>query len=190
LPFRIPFPSSKKEVQYRYKYLTHNLRPKAGYQVITTTSPRNFDLLTSLSASIHVYDYHSPTIVTDLLSSGPYTAVFSGTDTVRDQEVIGQILAAQGGGEFLATMGLRPGAKLPEGVKALFAQYLDDYLKKENREFMRWMFGEFLEEGFRDGRLRLGRTEVVGGLGAVHGALERLRGGGVSGVKLVIMPHV
>lgn len=37
----------------------------AGYQVITTASPRNFDYVTALGAS-QVFDYHSPTVVADI----------------------------------------------------------------------------------------------------------------------------
>jgi NADPH:quinone reductase-like Zn-dependent oxidoreductase len=40
----------------------------AGYEVITTASPRNFDYARSLGAS-HVFDYHSPTCVADIIKA-------------------------------------------------------------------------------------------------------------------------
>ncbi|KAJ4187359.1 hypothetical protein NW767_012272 [Fusarium falciforme] len=40
----------------------------AGYVVLTTASPKNFDLVKRLGAS-HVFDYKSPTVVADLLKA-------------------------------------------------------------------------------------------------------------------------
>ena len=40
----------------------------AGYDVITTASPRNFDYVTSLGAS-QVFDYNSPTVVADIVAA-------------------------------------------------------------------------------------------------------------------------
>lgn len=86
-------------------------------------------------------------------------------------------------------MGPRPqpnGVSWPKNVTVEFVQYMDDYLKPENEEFKEWVFGEYIEQGLREGMVKLGEVEVVGGLGSVKGALERLEGGGVRGVKLVV----
>jgi len=40
----------------------------AGYDVVTTASPRNFDYVTSLGAS-QVFDYNSPTVVQDIIEA-------------------------------------------------------------------------------------------------------------------------
>lgn len=40
----------------------------AGYEVITTASPRNFDFVTSLGAS-HVFDYNGPSVVEDIIAA-------------------------------------------------------------------------------------------------------------------------
>jgi len=40
----------------------------AGYEVITTASPRNFAYVRQLGAS-HVFDYHSPTVVADVVEA-------------------------------------------------------------------------------------------------------------------------
>ena len=42
------------------------LAKAAGYEVITTASPRNFDYVKKLGAS-HVFDYHSPNAVNDII---------------------------------------------------------------------------------------------------------------------------
>lgn len=87
-------------------------------------------------------------------------------------------------------MGVRPGVVLPGGVKGFFVQYMDDYFKSENREFVKWVFGEFLEEGLKTGSLRLGEVEVMGGLEMLAEGLKRLEAGKVRGSKLVIKPNL
>ena len=44
------------------------LAKAAGYEVITTASPRNFDYVTSLGAS-QVFDYNSPSVVPDIIAA-------------------------------------------------------------------------------------------------------------------------
>ncbi|KAH7395539.1 putative alcohol dehydrogenase [Cadophora sp. MPI-SDFR-AT-0126] len=161
---------------------------QAGYIVHTTASPTSTSTLLSIGAS-SVHSYKSPTLLNDLLSHGPYHAIFAAQDTAADQLIMAQLLASQGGGSFISTMGPRPqaaGVTWPEGVTVQFVQYMDDYLKPENEEFKSWVFGEYIEGGLRDGKLKLGEVEVVGGLGSVGAALERLEAGGVRGRKLVI----
>lgn len=79
-------------------------------------------------------------------------------------------------------MGVRPGVVLPDGVEGMFVQYMDDYFKEGNEDFVESVWWEFLEEGLR-GRLKLGDAEVLGGL-------ERLKGGEVRGRKLVVNPSL
>lgn len=135
-------------------------------------------------------DYHSPKILDDLLVLGPYKAVFGASETAADQAVIGRLLESQGGGEFLTTMGLRPGVILPPGVKGFFVQFMDDYLKPENEDYVKWTFWEYLEGGLTSGSLKLGKVDVVGGLGKLQESLDKLQTGKVRGKKLVITPHL
>jgi NADPH:quinone reductase-like Zn-dependent oxidoreductase len=44
------------------------LAAAAGYEVITTASPRNFEYVKSLGAA-HVFDYHSPSVVPDIIAA-------------------------------------------------------------------------------------------------------------------------
>jgi hypothetical protein len=135
-------------------------------------------------------DYHSPTIFEDLLALGPYKAVFGASESAADQVIMGKLLAAQGGGTFLSTMGVRSGVVLPNGVKGFFVQYMDDYLKPENAEFVKWVFWNYLEGGLVTGSLKLGEVEVIGGLGKLAEGLRRLEAREVWGKKLVIQPNV
>jgi hypothetical protein len=162
---------------------------QAGYKVITTASPTNAQSLKHAGA-VEVFDYHSPAVFDNLLAFGPYEAIFGASEMAADQVVIGKLLAAHGGGEFLTTMGLRPGVVLPDGVRGYRVQYMDDYLKPENKEYVEWVFWEYLQDGLVNRTLKLGNVEVVGGLGKLQESLGRLEAGEVRGKKLVITPHL
>lgn len=85
-------------------------------------------------------------------------------------------------------MPISPSVRLPKNVEGKFVQYADDYLKKENEEYAKWVFWTYLEDGFRDGWLKMGDVEVIGGLEKVGDGLGRLEKGEVRG-KLVIRPN-
>ena len=155
--------------------------------MITTASPHNASLTASLGAS-RTIDRTSPSATESLIAEGPYAAVFAAADSAADQPIIGAVLAAQGGGSFLSTMGVRPGIQLPDGVTGYFVQYLDDYLKKENEEFAEWVFRDAIGMGLQTGELKTLKSEVIGGLGMVQEGLDMLKRGEVSGAKLVILP--
>jgi hypothetical protein len=76
----------------------------------------------------------------DLLALGPYKAVFGASESAANQVVIRNLLAAHGGGSFLTTMGVRSGVVLPDDVKGYFVQYMDDYFKPKNTEYVKWVF--------------------------------------------------
>ncbi|PMD52739.1 GroES-like protein [Hyaloscypha bicolor E] len=161
----------------------------AGYTVLSTASPASFEALKQVGAK-EVLDYRSPSIAEEVIALGPFKTVFAAADAAGDQVVIGQVLAAQGGGRFISTMGVRPGVVLPPGVEGVFVQYMDDYLKPENEEFVKWVWGDagFLEWGLREGGLALGEVEGIGGLGMLAEGLRRLEKGEARGRRLVVRP--
>jgi hypothetical protein len=142
------------------------------------------------AGAAEVYDYRSPNIFNDLLAAGPFRAVFGASETADDQVVIGKLLEAQGGGRFLTTMGVRPGVVLPPMVEGFFVQYMDDYMKPENEDYVKWVFWDYLENSLISGSLILGKVEVVGGLGKLQEGLDMLQAGKVKGKKLVIAPDL
>jgi hypothetical protein len=162
---------------------------QAGYTVLSTASPASFESLKRVGAK-EVLDYHAPSIAESLIARGPFKTVFAAADKAADQGVIGEVLAAQGGGRFISTMGVRPGVVLPQGVEGVFVQYMDDYLKPENEEFVRWVWGDegFLESGLKEGGLALGEVEGIGGLGMLAEGLRRLEKGETRGRRLVVRP--
>ncbi|PQE21999.1 alcohol dehydrogenase protein [Rutstroemia sp. NJR-2017a BBW] len=155
---------------------------QAGYRVITTASESSKAELEGAGAFM-VYNYHSPEILESLRSMGPYKAIFAANDSASDQVIIGKVVESQGGGQFLTSMGLRPGIVLPSG-------YMDDYFKLENEGFTKWVFWEYLEGALKSGRLKLGKVDVIGGIGHIQIALDQLQSGSVRGKKLVINPNL
>jgi hypothetical protein len=125
-----------------------------------------------------------------LLAVGPFRAIFGASETAGDQTIIGNLLEAQGGGRFLTTMGVRPGVVLPPTVEGFFVQYMDDYMKAENEDYVKWMFWDYLENSLKSGSLQLGKVEVVGGLEELQRSFDLLQAGKVKGRKLVIAPGV
>jgi len=91
----------------------------AGYQVITTASPKNFDYVKSLGAS-HVFDYRSPTAVSDIISviknkrSAGAIAIGDGS-----MEACIKIVAASQGRKFIAQASVPMPAQIPPKGMAL-----------------------------------------------------------------------
>ncbi|KAF4343976.1 alcohol dehydrogenase [Fusarium beomiforme] len=165
------------------------LAAEAGYVVVGVASARNAELVQSFGAQ-HFVDRQSREALQDLVALGPFKAVLAAADTAPDQEVIGAILAAHGGGSFLSTMGVRPGVTLPHGVSGYFAQFLDDYLDPKNKEFTEWLWWRYLEDVFQSGKLKFLPVRVVGGLSQVQTAWDNLKDGKISGERQVVVPDL
>ncbi|EXA30428.1 hypothetical protein FOVG_18197 [Fusarium oxysporum f. sp. pisi HDV247] len=165
------------------------LAAEAGYAVVGVASARNAELVQSFGAA-HFVDRESPGTLQELVALGPFKAVLAAADTAQDQGLIAAMLAAHGGGSFLSTMGLRPDVTLPPGVSGHFAQFIDDYLDPENREFTKWLWWQYLENTLESEKLKLLPVRVVGGLSQVQAAWDLLKQGKVSGQRLVIVPSL
>ncbi len=165
------------------------LAGQAGYSVVGVASARHGDAVKSTFGAAHFVDRAAPDAADQLIALGPFKAVFAAADSAADQETIGKVLAAQGGGHFLSTLGVRRETKLPAGVTGAFAQFLDDYLDPAKADFTRWWWWEYLETALREGKLAPVSVDVQGGLNSVVGAWALLRGDKVSGTRLIIAPE-
>ncbi|KAH6953540.1 chaperonin 10-like protein [Fusarium avenaceum] len=165
------------------------LAAQAGYTVVGVASARNEELVRSFGAADFI-DRKSANAEQDLIALGPFKAVLAAADGASDQEVIGAVLAAQGGGSFLATMGLRQGAKLPPGVEAKFESILDVFLDPKNKEFTEWVWWDYLENALQSGKFKIMPVRVIGGLSKVQEAWDNLRDGKISGERQVIVPDL
>jgi NADPH:quinone reductase-like Zn-dependent oxidoreductase len=165
------------------------LAARAGYSVVGVASGKNAKLVESFGAARCV-DRKSPTVLQELADIGRFEAVLAAADSAQDQVLLGAVLAAQGGGSFLTTMGVRAGVELPAGVSGSFRQFVDDYLDPKNAEFTQWVWWDFLESEFASGELKLVPVQVIGGLSKVQEAWDLLKEGKVSGQRLAIAPDL
>lgn len=152
-------------------------------------SARNEELVRSFGAADFI-DRHSSNAEEELIALGPFKAVLAAADAAPDQEVIGAVLAAQGGGSFLVTMGLRQGATLPPGVEAKFEPILDVFLDPKNKEFTEWLWWDYLENALQSDKFKIMPVRVIGGLSKVQEAWDNLRDGKISGHRQVIVPEL
>jgi NADPH:quinone reductase-like Zn-dependent oxidoreductase len=189
------------------------LAVSAGYGVISTSSPRNFDYVKRLGAT-HVFDYRSRTLVKDILAAlqgrelvGAYAigrgAVEACTAVMKHHDVrltrkrialAGAIIPADklttfvGKGTYL--MGMVGGMiksnarRLWTGVEAKFI-LLDDLV--DPKSVVARIYTEFLPQALGQGQfVPAPPPQVVGkGLNKIQEALD-LQRKGVSGKKLVV----
>ncbi|OKL58420.1 oxidoreductase, Zinc-binding alcohol dehydrogenase [Talaromyces atroroseus] len=156
----------------------------AGYEVISTSSPKNFDYVKKLGAS-QVFDYNSPSVVADIVaafngkkSAGAYAIGFTAAQPVID--IVSQLT----NGPKHVAVSNQPPAELPEGVTAKMA--FVGGLKAT--PVGPAIFNEFVPKGLADGTfVAAPPPKVVGqGLESIQGGLDTLRAGGLSATKLVI----
>jgi NADPH:quinone reductase-like Zn-dependent oxidoreductase len=175
-------------------YLSIKYAKLAGYRVLTTASPHNFQLVQDAGAD-EVFDRNDPLIFDKLKAHLPIKFWF---DTVALPETISvmyQLAAAQraSSGQDVKILTLMPTGsdaypKAPEGVVAQFLLFRNKL--EENAAHVAWLMGKggFLEKGLKSGVIRGVPAEVVGGLEQVQAACERVLAGQVSATKIVIDP--
>ena len=162
----------------------------AGYEVITTSSPKNFDYVKSLGAS-SAFDYSSPDTVADIIkllqgkehagamAVGSFQSKGNGAASV---EACVEIIASTQGKKFVACAG-QPPENLPEGVEVNF---INSMLLAED-ELGDTIYRDFLPDALQEGSFKVApEPEIVGtGLEAIEEAIQKM-GRGVSARKLVV----
>ena len=189
------------------------LAAAAGYEVITTASPANFDYVRKLGAS-RVFDYHGPSVVQDVI------AAFEGK-TIAGALAIGSgsamacldVVGACKGDKFVSMATFPISFARIAGGKSVLLQLLPQFpgmfafnasmfLKSRARgigtkfifgttlmdnEVSRIIYGDFLPQAMAQGRyVAAPDPQIVGsGLGDVQAGLDAQRKG-VSAKKVVI----
>ncbi|KAK2674713.1 Polyketide synthase, enoylreductase domain [Fusarium oxysporum f. sp. vasinfectum] len=145
------------------QYLT-----QAGYEVITTTSPKHKDFVSKLGASkIIDHSQESEALTKDLIAAGPYDIVLDTISTGATVKLLADVVAAQGGDSF-------------EGWSLLLG-------KEENAELLKWIFGTYFPKALATKSLiSVPARKVPGGLGGINDALDLLFPKGVSSEKVVV----
>jgi NADPH:quinone reductase-like Zn-dependent oxidoreductase len=162
----------------------------AGYEVVTTCSPHNFEFVKKLGAS-YAFDYKSPTVVADILDvfkdkvSAGAVAIGNmatpGNGTLTAQMCL-EIVSKTQGAKFVA-MAMPYKGDFPEGVDAKF---IHGNSLKDN-ELGADIFEKFLPKALEEGRYLYAPEPLVAGKGleSIQEAIEVLKRG-VSAKKVVV----
>ena len=156
----------------------------AGYEVITTASPKNFEYVRKLGAS-HVFDYNSTTVVSDLVN------IFKCKISVGVFDAIGamawgptlEVIRQTEGVKFLATV-LWGFPDPPEGItmkKVLATSCKDNQVGKA-------MWKDFLPKALKAGSFVPAPEPLIAGKGldSLQRAVD-LQRKGISARKVVVM---
>jgi NADPH:quinone reductase-like Zn-dependent oxidoreductase len=165
---------------------------QAGYTVISTSSPHNFDLLKSCGAD-HIFDHSDPATIDEIRELFPIDYWF---DTISLKDSISKILkilTPEGQPVTKANiLVLLPpvmfgNPELPNGVTVQFHRFSTH--APENADWSKHFLsrGGFLEQAIQSNVLKAVPAEVLGGLEKVSDGIEMLHVG-VSGKKVVIEP--
>ncbi|KAF4437138.1 Zinc-binding alcohol dehydrogenase domain-containing cipB [Fusarium acutatum] len=165
------------------------LAKAAGFEVITTASPKNFDYLKKLGAS-QTLDYKSPTIKEDLLTAvkGKVVAgaIANGGLNVSVYPSIVETCAAIALSSpdncKLVPLTMVPRFPVPDSVETKFVIPL-----ATDKGLASWIFNDYISEALAGGSfVPAPEAEVVGhGLGGLQSALDTLDAG-VSAKKIVV----
>lgn len=158
----------------------------AGYEVITTSSPKHKSFVQSLGPSTIIdHSQSHADIVSAVKSHGPYEAIFDAIGLQPVTEILSEYLQSLGGGSWYSLgVTMKP---LPENIKQIFAPYSLSLDKPENSEFRTWFYSELVPKGLQSGIIVPTRAQwVEGGLGQAQKALDMMMEGQVSGTKLLM----
>ena len=160
------------------------LATAAGYEVITTASPKNFQYVKKLGAS-QVFDYNSSTVGADLLDA------FKGKTTAGALDCIGGPATVvcfdvlhKSTGDKIVSVTKRGYPDPPEGVtvKAIFGTTLKD------NQVGKAIYEDFLPKALKAGTFVPAPEPLIAGKGleSVQGAVD-LNKKGVSAKKVVVL---
>ncbi|GKZ45515.1 hypothetical protein AbraIFM66951_008168 [Aspergillus brasiliensis] len=158
----------------------------AGYTVISTTSAPKRPFLERLGA-VQLIDRTlvAEELAAQIINEGPYDYIFDSIGTLEVTELIGHVVAAQGGGTFCST-GRAP-CVLPPNVTKLNDAFPALLLDPGNDSIRRWFYEDFFPLAVSTLITPPPSEKVPGGLAVVQGCLDRLLAG-TSGSKLLIDP--
>lgn len=165
---------------------------QAGYTVISTSSPHNFDLLKSVGAD-YIFDHSDPSTVDKIRALFPIDYWFDTIALPSTVTTIFKILAPDGKSEVKTKLLMLVPPEMigitqaPEGVALQFHRFSTH--SPENTDWQKWLLsrGGFLEKGIKNGVIKGVPPEVIGGLEKVEEGIEMVLKG-VSGKKVVVNP--
>ncbi|OGM49808.1 putative alcohol dehydrogenase [Aspergillus bombycis] len=163
----------------------------AGYEVVTTSSPANWDLVQRRGPACIIDHTTPPEQVRDALkANGPYDGIFDAIGSSEVTELLGDLLA-ENGGLFWSTSPTPADSRLPKNVRKEWAGYSDVLVSRdENKDAKLWYLQEYLPKGLSSGRIFSNPSYIFpGGLESVQDALDAFMAGKVSGKKVFVNPQ-
>ena len=168
---------------------------QAGYEVIITASPHNFNMVKGLGAD-HVYDRSGSDVIEQVSQHLPIKYWF---DTISLRDSVEKVVALavkqrELESDHIQILLLLPPAmsSLPPFPEGITSQMMLFQIKApENKDHMEWLLGKdgYMERGLKGGWLRGVPAEIISGLGAVQQGVQDIVAG-VSAKKLIIEPWV
>ncbi|KAK6833546.1 hypothetical protein PG987_008240 [Apiospora arundinis] len=157
----------------------------AGYEVVSTASPRNHDLVKSLGARA-VFDHGDKELVQNLvaeLKKGEFAGVYDAIGLADCEKQAAQVVSELGGGRM--TTVLPPPEGLPENVKS--AGVFAITIFTQHPEVGKAVWQDFVPGALASGQLKPAPApEVVGrGVDSVQAAFDKQKAG-VSAKKVVV----
>ncbi|PSN59321.1 GroES-like protein [Corynespora cassiicola Philippines] len=162
---------------------------QAGYDVITTTSPKHQSFVLELGATqIIDHTQEEAEIVKQLVANGPYDIVFDSISVTKTINITAEVLNAQGGGYLYAVQPAYGPEKIPERVTRKYASWGRIPVEEKHAALLEWAFSHYLPNVVANGNvLALPIQHVAGGLDHLNEALDIVEKG-VSGVKIAVRP--
>ncbi|KAF4834493.1 Dehydrogenase azaJ [Colletotrichum tropicale] len=187
-------PNGKKILVYggtsSFGSLSVQYLAQAGYDVVTTTSPRHKSLVAKLGA-VKVIDHtqSSDAVIKALNAEGPYDYVVDSISLPDTIKITGGVLGAQGGGKIYALLPPFGPDDLPADVTREFGSWSAPLGEEKNAGLLKWAFNTYFPQAIAENKLiPLPTQKIDGGLGALNEALDILNKG-VSGLKVVVNPQ-
>lgn len=157
---------------------------QAGYTVVVTASPRDFDRQKELGAA-EVVDYKAPDAVDQLRKLGPYRYLFTASGDPTSQQALAALLPE--GGRFASVL---PGSvDIPANVEIVYTAFSQAAQKDDYKSWRDWWYGSYLPDVLTKRAVATVKyVKVEGGLTSLQQASQDVFDGKVRG-KLVINPQ-
>ncbi|CAJ0543011.1 Ff.00g003650.m01.CDS01 [Fusarium sp. VM40] len=161
---------------------------QAGYEVVTTFSPKHKDFVSRLGA-IKIVDHtqDSEALVKELTAAGPYDIVFDTISTGDTVKLNAEVVAAQGGDSVYALQPPFGPETLPAGITRKFEGWSLLLGKEENEELLKWTFQTYFTQALAKNKLiSVPARKIPGGLSGLNDGLDLLFSKSVSSEKVIV----
>ncbi|KAF7186104.1 Dehydrogenase azaJ [Pseudocercospora fuligena] len=161
----------------------------AGYEVVTTSSPKNMNDVASLKPNV-IIDHTKPAgeVVKALQGHGSYYRILDTIGVPSVTKILADYLSSVGGGSYNTLIPVLPGTDpLPDNVERKFESY--GWAISQDESLQEWFYNKLLPKGLESGIIVPTKPRwIEGGLHATQRALDMMHNGEVSGCKFILSP--